>query len=248
MSKLPMVTMRFAGKSTSLVAIAFAAPNGTPPMLPNTVATDGGATGSRPHAQRQTTARAGSRRAMTPPPRRLSEEHLGHRIERRVHGLEIRRRFGERNRYDLVSAERGHLAEVAPMDHVGGLHPEAGGEDAIEGGRGSAALDVTEDGDPGLVAGLRLDEVGELLTDAAEADVAELVELLGGGRLLGAELGAFRDDDDGEVLVLRPVPVLDVLADLVDVDRLLRNEDHVRAAGHPGMHRDPTRVAAHHLA
>ena len=100
--------------------------------------------------------------------RSLPEEHLGDGVERRVHRLEIRRRFRERDRHDLVPPERRHLAELAAVDHVGGLHSEAGGENAIEGRRRSPALDVPEHGDACLVAGLRLDEVRELLADPAE--------------------------------------------------------------------------------
>ena len=128
------------------------------------------------------------------------------------------------------------------------MDAEAGPQHAVEGGGRAAALDVPEHGDARLVAGLCLDEVRELQPDAAQAHVAEFVQLLGGGRFLGAELGAFGDDDDGEVLVLCAVPVLDVLANLVNVDRPLGDEDHVRAARHPGVHGDPARVPAHHLA
>ena len=42
-------------------------------------------------------------------------------------------------------------------------------------------------------------------------------------------------------------PVLDVAADLLDVERALRDEDHVGAAGQARVQRDPARVAAHHL-
>ena len=41
--------------------------------------------------------------------------------------------------------------------------------------------------------------------------------------------------------------LLDVAADLLDVERLLGDQDHVRAARDPGVQRDPARVAAHHL-
>jgi len=41
--------------------------------------------------------------------------------------------------------------------------------------------------------------------------------------------------------------MLDVLADLVDVERLLRDQDDVRPAGDARVQRDPARVPAHHL-
>ncbi len=57
---------------------------------------------------------------------------------------------------------------------------------------------------------------------------------------------AFGDDHDREVGA-PPVPVLDAVAHLVDVERLLGHEDDVGAAGDPRVRRDPTGVAAHHL-
>ena len=56
---------------------------------------------------------------------------------------------------------------------------------------------------------------------------------------------ALGDDHDRRVPGLEPV--LDVGADLLDVERALRDEDHVGAAGEARVQRDPARVAAHHL-
>ena len=60
------------------------------------------------------------------------------------------------------------------------------------------------------------------------------------------ELVALADDDDREVLAAL-VPVLDLAARLLDRDRLLGDQDHVRAAGDPAHDRDPARVPAHDL-
>ena len=57
---------------------------------------------------------------------------------------------------------------------------------------------------------------------------------------------ALGDDDDREVRAAL-VAVRDAVADLVDVERLLGDEDDVGAAGEPGVRRDPARVPAHHL-
>src|SRR5205085_4418250 len=57
-----------------------------------------------------------------------------------------------------------------------------------------------------------------------------------------------RDHNDGEVHAPRTMTPHDVLADAIDLDRLLRDQDHVRAAGDPGMGGDPACVPAHHLA
>src|SRR5262249_17699987 len=74
--------------------------------------------------------------------------------------------------------------------------------------------------------------------------VSELILL---ARVLEArQLAALADDDDGEVLAAR-VPLPDPLRDLLEVDRDLGHEDHVGAAGDAAHHRDPARVAAHHL-
>ena len=57
---------------------------------------------------------------------------------------------------------------------------------------------------------------------------------------------ALGDDDDREVAPAR-VAAADQAAHLVDVERPLGDQDHVGAAGEPGVERDPARVAAHHL-
>jgi hypothetical protein len=129
---------------------------------------------------------------------------------------------------------------------VGRVQAEAGGEHAVVGRRRAAALDVPEHGRPGLLAGAPLDLVAEQLPDAAQADVAERVELPRTGRhaaLLGHR--ALGDDEDRRELAGEAG--LDVLADLVDVEGPLGDEDDVGAAGQAGVQRDPAGVAAHDL-
>src|SRR5581483_6039653 len=97
-----------------------------------------------------------------------------------------------------------------------------------------------------LVAGALLDLAAEHVADAAlrERDVPELVEL---ALVLDTrQLAALADDHDREVLSAR-VTLADRLRHLVEVDRLLRDEDHVGAAGDPAHDRDPACVTAHHL-
>src|SRR5205823_2751888 len=125
----------------------------------------------------------------------------------------------------------------------------AGREDPVARRRRATALDVAEDGDARLVAGPLLDELREPVADAAgrEPDVAELVDLvLGTGAAFLVQLVALADDHDGEVLAA-VVPPAEVVAALVDRDRLLGDQDHVGAARDPAVDSDPTRVAAHHL-
>ena len=84
------------------------------------------------------------------------------------------------------------------------------------------------------------------VADAAEPDVPERVELAVGEdhRALGRR-GTLGDHDDRRVVALEPR--LDVLADLLDVERDLGDQDDVGAAGHAGVQRDPAGVAAHDL-
>ena len=77
-------------------------------------------------------------------------------------------------------------------------------------------------------------------------DVAELVELL----VLGLGHAAHRlrplgDDEDRRVVVLEAAA--DELADPLEVEGQLGDEDHVGAAGEAGVEGDPAGVAAHHL-
>ena len=64
-------------------------------------------------------------------------------------------------------------------------------------------------------------------------------------RFLAHRVRTLGDDHDRRVPGLEPV--LHVGADPLDVERPLRDEDHVRAAGQPGVQRDPAGVPAHHL-
>ena len=96
----------------------------------------------------------------------------------------------------------------------------------------AAALDVAEHRAAGLLAGPLLDLGGQHLPDAAEPHVAERVQPLvrqRPGPPLG-RAGALGHDHDRRVPGLEPV--LHVRADLAPMsERLLRDEDHVRAAG-----------------
>ena len=60
---------------------------------------------------------------------------------------------------------------------MAGGEAQACGEDSVVGAGGATALDVAEDDAAGLEAGLVLNQAGDLVTDAAEADVAEGVGL-----------------------------------------------------------------------
>ena len=115
-------------------------------------------------------------------------------------------RLGQRHPDDVGAAQRHHLAPVALVDRVDRLQAEPGGEHPVERGRRATALDVAEHDRAGLLAGLRLELLGQPLADAAEADVAERVELLVVQHHLAVErLRALGDHDDRRVLVLEPL-------------------------------------------
>ena len=78
------------------------------------------------------------------------------------------------------------------MRGVGGVHAEAGGQHTVEGRRRAAALHVPEHGDPHFLVDPLLDLEPELLRDAGEPLVPELVDaaLAQLHRALGG-LGAF---------------------------------------------------------
>ncbi len=58
-------------------------------------------------------------------------------------------------------------------------------------------------------------------------------------------LGALGDDDDRREVAVEAAA--DQLADPLEVERQLGDQDHVGAAGEPGVEGDPAGVAAHHL-
>ena len=116
----------------------------------------------------------------------------------------------------------------------------------------TSALDVTEDGDARLESRSLLDVPRERVADAAQDDMAELVRVARDAgdepvltRLVGQPV-ALADDDDREVLPAF-VPLHELRAGLLDGDRLLGDEDDVRATRDAAHHGDPPRVPAHDL-
>src|SRR5579862_9595336 len=110
---------------------------------------------------------------------------------------------------------------------------EPGGEDTVEGGRRAAALDVAEDGRPGFVAGPLLDLSLQRVANTAEPRMAKLIEGVLSGDLDRPLLGRgpLGRDDDREI-ASPLVTAADQTAHLVDVERDLRNQDHIGAAGY----------------
>ena len=80
---------------------------------------------------------------------------------------------------------------------------------------------------------------------AAEADVAELVELrLGGDHARFGKLGAFADDHDGMCLALLLVSD-ERVAQVIDIDRDLWQDDVIGTDGNARETRDPPGMASH---
>src|SRR5699024_1442814 len=152
---------------------------------------------------------------------RSAEEDLGLLVALGRNGLEGVGGLGQVDPDDLGALQGHHASERLLVHGLDGVNAQTGGEDTVEGAGGAAALHVAQDHRAGLLAGALLDLLGEGLADAAQTHVAEGV-LLAGRQfhlpLLG--VGALGDDDDRCVLGLEAA--LDVLDDLVDVERALR--------------------------
>src|SRR5207253_5633941 len=117
------------------------------------------------------------------------------------------------------------------------LEAVAGRQYPIARGRRAAALNVPEDRNPRLVSGALLDLAGKPGANATlrQPHVPEFVDVALLGQPL--ELVALADHDDREVLATL-VAAADVVAGLLDRDRVLRDQDHVRSAGDPAHDRD----------
>src|SRR5262249_17081691 len=174
----------------------------------------------------------------------LTEECARDVVPLRRHRLDLGRRVPELDLDDPIALQGGHSPELPLVGEVGRLQPEARCENAIAGRRRPTTLNVAEHRDPTPEAGPLLHLARECIADAAlrEPNVPELVLLAFVGEPF--ELVSLRDDDDREVLAPL-VPAADVVAGFVDRDRLLRDEDHVGAAGDSTHDRDPTRVPPH---
>ena len=132
------------------------------------------------------------------------------------------------------------------MHRLDRVDAEPGGKHPVERSRRATALDVTEHRAASFLAGPLLDLAGQHLPHSAEPHMAERVELLvAGGEILADRVGALGDHDDGREPGLEPV--LHVSADALDVERALRDKDHVGAAGQARVQRDPACMPAHHF-
>src|SRR5699024_831656 len=134
------------------------------------------------------------------------------------------------------------------LHQLGGMAAELGGQNAVVGAGGAAALHMAGDAHAGLKAGLFLDGGGDAVGGGgAETGLGPL-----GGPLfalhagfLGVQ-GALGHRDDGEVGAVLGA-ALDSGADAVDVVGQLGQQDDVRAARNAGIQGQPAGLVAHDL-
>src|SRR5690554_2412135 len=122
-------------------------------------------------------------------------------------------------------------------------HPEPRGQHAVERAGNPTALDMADHRHPGLDARALLDHGRQQFADSAQPGTVESVEALVRVRgLHGVEVETLGHDDDGRTTAT--ASVRNPLTDLLDVLRLLRDQDGVGPSGHPGVQRDPPSVPA----
>src|ERR1043166_3260360 len=154
--------------------------------------------------------------------------------------------FRERHAQDVGRPVHHAGAEVLCGEgaHRGGAESER--EQAIEGGGRAPALEMAEHQAPRLLAGPPPDLVRHLLRNPAEP-----LRRAGPGHLaqhrpppLGPRPFGRHHDGEAPAALL---PLLDLLAHLVDVEGDFGNQDDVGASGEPAVQRDPARVPPHEL-
>src|SRR5215216_952915 len=185
------------------------------------------------------------------PPRKdltssLTEEGLCGLVQVVGDGLGLGGGLVEGDGDDVVASERDHLAPLAVLDGFGCPEPVAGREDAVEGGRGAAALQVAKDDVAGVYAGALLELSGKAFADAAEPDVAELVLLCSLGHEVLAEGHALAHGDDAPFV--SPLgALLEEVGYRFEVGLHLGDQGNVRGGGEACALGDPTRVPPHDL-
>src|SRR5690606_18265344 len=141
-----------------------------------------------------------------------------------VDALELGHGLLEVAGHDLAAAHRRDLTEALLRQEVDGHDAETGGEDAVEGARAAAALDVAEHGGAHVARGA----LGELVRVAgARAAQARLLGRIGGpqlGVLAAPRYRALGDHGhrEGDAAL---VPAIEAGDDAIDVVLDLGDED-----------------------
>src|SRR5206468_6490668 len=83
--------------------------------------------------------------------------------------------FGQRNRRNLTSLQRGHPAKLGTVDHVDCAQAIARRENAVKCGRGSSALNVSEHHRSRFKASPLFNFTCESSADASQPSMAEII-------------------------------------------------------------------------
>ena len=145
---------------------------------------------------------------------------------------------------DLAIGPCHHAVVLALRDQVDGVGAEGRGDQPVAPARRRAPLNVAKNGDAALGAGRFGNALRHVVADAAEPLLA--VDELLHDRASGAVLHRLGNDDQRKVAAALP-DVEDLLGDLVDAVRDLRDQDHVGAAGDTRRQGNMAGVAAHDL-
>src|SRR5581483_9181022 len=152
-------------------------------------------------------------------------------------------RVGDWHGRDLVVLIRDHVAEFPLADHLDGVDAKPRAEDAVERGGCAAALQMAEHAGARFLAGAR----GNFACDDF-ADATELVFAVDGFVLHGL-LAVFWPrafcDDDHRAKATVFFAFADGFGDFFKIERNLRNQNDVCAAGEPAVERDLAGVATH---
>ena len=71
-----------------------------------------------------------------------------HDLSMRVHGLQLANGVRNTDRLNMGLVQANHLTEPSLSDQIDRGYTETSGQDAVERGRRTAALDVSQDADP----------------------------------------------------------------------------------------------------
>src|SRR5579862_3034806 len=155
---------------------------------------------------------------------RLAGQHPRHAVVLEVWRALPAGDFRKRSTDDLAGAEPHHHAVLPPLQAFYRRDAETRGKQTVPGARAAAALHVAQNGDAEIEAGVHAVEL--LLQD------------------IGAELRAFRDDDDG-VGLAAGVGAAHRFGDFLRARLLLGDQDHFSAADDARHEREVAAVAPH---
>src|SRR5437763_7006243 len=135
------------------------------------------------------------------------------------------------------------------MNHIDSPESIAGGKHAVKGCGGPAALNVSQNYGPGLESGAALQFLSKSIGNSAQPYMAELIFFSAHNTrpvLAGGELCAFGYNHNAEITP-PAVTHADFRSNFVDIERLLGNQDHIRAPGYAAVNCNPSRIASHDL-